>query len=511
MRKNFAAKAPLDHMQQSFACQRQGAGGRSVAAPVVLYAIYYHGRAERSPPCAPQVKTLVPWLGAAFHIAWDFPKFVNESVHRYGRNFEVLVGGKRVVFVSDADALDSFYRNRSGELMNGVLHSPEPLRLLGDVQNPRAVEVIVSTLIPIIVGGNAEPSLCNITPRFNTRLFTSLTALASNGGDSLPLYTFVSQTLFRSILPAVFGPSFPLQTYEDFITVDDSTYQLFYRIPLLTSSVSQARRRMRDFLKKYMLPWRETGGRKDIDDVSGHANEVLRTLVALDDFTEEDQAGLLQTYIWGICTNLFRLTYWLFAHLLCDPHSYKRLREEIDRGVSDELGELSALLAAHPRVVNSGTFRLLDSAMKETGRVHLLPVSHRVARSDVELMSADGPFKVHRGSVVVANITSAHHDAAKFEDPRAFCLDRFVGGTGARSLYLWAKGSHICPGRHMATYYLKMFIVVCLRHFEVRPTREAPRLPDGHPWSTGLARPKNDILVTVRARAHAGEKDGSDE
>ncbi|GJE92692.1 cytochrome P450 [Phanerochaete sordida] len=401
--------------------------------------------------------------------------------------------------MSDPESLNAFYRNPDRGLVNGLLHSPVP-RLLGDVQSPHAGYMIESTLVPIIVKGNAEPSLCEIAAVYNAAIYRTFQKLAA-GGKCQSLWSLVTGALFQSVLPTMFGPSFPLRIYDDVLTLDKSTYQLFHSIPLLPRSVPRARLRVRDALKGFMRPWKDVSA--DIPDVSAHGNDVLRALFALA-LTDDDRAGLLQTYIWGVLTNLFRLTYWLLAHLLCDRAAYcAQLQAAVDVGVAATFPDPSELLHAHPRAVNGSHFALVDAAMKEAARLHLLPLSHRVARADVALQSARGPFVVPAGSTVVAYTPGAHLDPARFDEPGAFRLDRFVGGAGVRNLYVWSKGAHICPGRHMAMYYLKMFVIVLLHRFDlvVEGGTSGPcTLPTGNPWITGLPLPRKDLLVSVKMR-----------
>ncbi|GJE92688.1 hypothetical protein PsYK624_088430 [Phanerochaete sordida] len=432
------------------------------------------------------------------------PGYLNECFHLYGPNFQLNIAGTAVVFVSDHDSLDTFYRNKDGSLTNDILITASPPRLLGGVKAPDSAYIIETSLIPIIVKGNMEPSLCEIGEAFNRELCNQFAQLLVDQSPSRPqpLRQLITYTLFHSIVPAVFGSDFPLSIYDDLMALDISTYHLFHSIPLFSNSVPHARLRVRGAVLDFMRSWKDSTTPHADYAISEHGNEVLHKLFALD-LTDEDRAGLLQVYIWGLITNVFRMTYWLIAHLVCDRADYMRMQEEIDAGVAHEFPDRPSLLSAHPRAVNSTRFALLDSGMKETGRLYFYPFSRRIATADVEFRSASGPFMVSKGSQVIAYNTGAHHNPDNFEDPKRFLLDRFVGGKNARNLYLWARGSHICPGRHMAIYYLKMFTILLFQQYELAAAEgeaQPVRLPEGNPWSAGMPLPRKDVLVTLRKR-----------
>lgn len=63
---------------------------------------------------------------------------------------------------------------------------------------------------------------------------------------------------------------------------------------------------------------------------------------------------------------------------------------EIENAVQSEFGELESLFTAHPHIINGSCFELLDSALKESMCLHMLPMSHCMAEVEVELPSGRG-------------------------------------------------------------------------------------------------------------------------
>ena len=121
-----------------------------------------------------------------------------------------------------------------------------------------------------------------------------------------------------------------------------------------------------------------------------------------------------------VFTNTARITHWLFAHLLCDRAAHKRLQDSLDRAVAEEFqGSEDALLEDHPRTIAGPPFAFLDSALVETGRLHVLPSSYR---GGVEFPAADGKRTpvVRKGEMAVANVASPDGDERWIEDPKTF-------------------------------------------------------------------------------------------
>lgn len=365
--------------------------------------------------------------------------------HKYGPNFRIKLAGQRFIFISAPDALDVFFRNRANNLVVGMIHSIAPAQI-GGVHNAAAVHVVDAVLIPVIIKGNTDPALATFVPAFNAEMAAYLahTHLAARA-RGVGVEHLATHGLFTCMWLAMFGPRFPVEIYADFLTIDKATHTLLNSLPVFGSAVPTARERMRAALNTYLQPWRDTNGEEDIDGVSCHGNDVMRALVT-SGLTEFEQAGLLLTYVWGSSTNLTRVSAWLLAHLLADRAAYARLQAEIDAGCAAEYASTEALLRAHPRTVNGPSFPLLDSALKEVSRLHLLPMSHRLVADAVEFPAAGGggaTFAAAKGDHVMANITGIHWNETKFADPRVFQLDRFTAGDGVRYLYIWGRGAQI--------------------------------------------------------------------
>ncbi|KAH9914916.1 cytochrome P450 [Epithele typhae] len=313
--------------------------------------------------------------------------------------------------------------------------------------------------------------------------------------------------LFHSFTFAYFGPSFPTAAvFEDFVAVDAQSYLLFN--PLLSPfafSAHAAQRRIHARLAAYIAQWDAAQGTEDLPGVSAHGNGIGRALVR-SDMTRKDQAGTLQLYIWGaVFVNTAKVLFWAVAHLLADPAALARVRAEVDAAVAegffgaeaDDAGD-----AAHPAVLATERFALLDSALKEAARC---TSSRRPAGRE-----RDGHFTVRKGDMVVPNTIAVHHDAQWFADPDVFRVDRFVGEGGVeanRHLYMWGRGAHMCAGRQMASYLMKMFFITILRTYDVVPADGSAvvKVPAGEPRSVSTMTPVTDLKI----RLVGGKEEGS--
>ena len=226
------------------------------------------------------------------------------NIRRYrapcGHNFRTRIGRTNFIFLSTPEAIDVLYRDRSRAL---IPIRPEGPSHLGDIESVDFSTLLNDILIPIIARGSTSRGLQMLTPVFNRNLLTVLQRMHAND-HPLSLKYFVSFSLFYSMMTSVFGASFPLDVYDDFIVVDNYAYHLIS--PLLSVfafAAHRAKTRVRKRLLTFMDPWIKTHGKSDVDGVSAHGNEVLRAL-ASSTMSPLDQAGALQTYMCGAFTNV---------------------------------------------------------------------------------------------------------------------------------------------------------------------------------------------------------------
>ena len=116
---------------------------------------------------------------------------------------------------------------------------------------------------------------------------------------------------------------------------------------------------------------------------------------------------------------------------------------------------------------------LVPVAVEESLRMDS-PIQHlfRDCRRDVEL---DGEH-LHAGDKVVFGVSSANRDAARFEDPDDFRLDR----SNPRGHIAFGGGPHVCPGANLARLEARIAVEVLLDRvaaIHVAPTHTFEKTP----------------------------------
>ncbi|XP_010783479.1 steroid 17-alpha-hydroxylase/17,20 lyase, partial [Notothenia coriiceps] len=159
---------------------------------------------------------------------------------------------------------------------------------------------------------------------------------------------------------------------------------------------------------------------------------------------------------------------WAIAYILHHPQVQRHIQEELDRKVGGD---------RPPQLSDRGSLPYLEATIREVLRIRpvaplLIP---HVALSDTSI----GPFTVRKGTRVVINLWSLHHDEKEWKDPELFDPARFLNseGTGVRvpsSSYLpFGVGVRVCLGEALAKMELFLFLSWILQRFSLS-------VPTGH-------------------------------
>ncbi|XP_024916279.1 steroid 17-alpha-hydroxylase/17,20 lyase isoform X2 [Cynoglossus semilaevis] len=164
---------------------------------------------------------------------------------------------------------------------------------------------------------------------------------------------------------------------------------------------------------------------------------------------------------------------WAIIYLLHYPQVQRHIQEELDTKVGS---------GRSPKLSDRGNLPYLEATIREVLRIRpvaplLIP---HVALSDTSL----GDFAIRKGSRVIINLWSLHHDENEWKDPELFDPGRFIDskGTGLilpSSSYLpFGAGIRVCLGEALAKMELFLFLSWILQHFtlSVPPGDELPSL-----------------------------------
>ncbi|XP_041645223.1 steroid 17-alpha-hydroxylase/17,20 lyase [Cheilinus undulatus] len=160
---------------------------------------------------------------------------------------------------------------------------------------------------------------------------------------------------------------------------------------------------------------------------------------------------------------------WAVTYLIHYPQVQRHIQEELDSKVG---GDRS------PQLSDRGSLPYLEATIREVLRIRpvaplLIP---HVALSD----SSIGDFTVRRGTRVIINLWSLHHDEKEWKNPELFDPGRFLNSDGTGPIipspsYLpFGAGIRVCLGEALAKMELFLFLSCILQRFTLS-------VPAGYP------------------------------
>ncbi|KAM9365021.1 steroid 17-alpha-hydroxylase/17,20 lyase [Pholidichthys leucotaenia] len=159
---------------------------------------------------------------------------------------------------------------------------------------------------------------------------------------------------------------------------------------------------------------------------------------------------------------------WAIAYLIHHPQVQRQIQEELDSKVGGQ---------RMPQLSDRGNLPYLEATIREVLRIR--PVAPlfipHVALSDTSI----GDFAVRKGTRVIINLWSIHHDEKEWKNPELFDPGRFLNseGTGVTlpsSSYLpFGAGIRVCLGEALAKMELFLFLSWIMQRFTLS-------VPEGH-------------------------------
>ncbi|XP_070711378.1 cytochrome P450 17A2 [Pempheris klunzingeri] len=190
---------------------------------------------------------------------------------------------------------------------------------------------------------------------------------------------------------------------------------------------------------------------------------------------------------------------WILAYLLHHPEVQERVQKELDEHVG---GERAVSVSDRSRLP------YLDCVINEGMRIR--PVSPVLIPHTAMTDSSIGGHSVSRGTRVLVNMWSIHHDPKHWDKPDLFNPDRFLDDRGRRvtppCFLPFGAGPRVCVGESLARLELFLFLSSLLQ-------RMSFRLPDGAPppnlqgrLGVVLQPLPYKVIVTARAGWEGGAK-----
>ncbi|XP_066575883.1 cytochrome P450 17A2 [Amia ocellicauda] len=180
---------------------------------------------------------------------------------------------------------------------------------------------------------------------------------------------------------------------------------------------------------------------------------------------------------------------WTLAFLLHHPEVQEKIHREIDEQIGGD---------RTPGLADRGRLPYLESTLCEVLRIRpvaplLIP---HVALQDTSL----GEHFIPKGTRVVVNMWSIHHDPRQWEEPERFRPERFLDSQGNRcspaSFIPFGAGPRVCVGESLAKMELFLLASWLLQRFSFSP-RLGATLPDLQGRYGVVLQPHNYTLVVT--------------
>ncbi|XP_028937038.1 steroid 17-alpha-hydroxylase/17,20 lyase [Ornithorhynchus anatinus] len=184
---------------------------------------------------------------------------------------------------------------------------------------------------------------------------------------------------------------------------------------------------------------------------------------------------------------------WFIAFLLHYPQVKKKIQEEIDRKIG---------FSRTPALSDRNQLIYLEASIREILRIR--PVTPLLIPHIAMKDSSIGEYTIHKGTRIMINIWSLHHDEMEWRNPDRFEPDRFLDKKGEQlispsSSYLpFGTGPRVCLGESLARIELFLFLAWILQRFdfEVPENGEKPNLEG----KTGVVYQVLPFQVVVKLR-----------
>ncbi|KAI6118121.1 cytochrome P450 [Pisolithus sp. B1] len=199
---------------------------------------------------------------------------------------------------------------------------------------------------------------------------------------------------------------------------------------------------------------------------------------------------------------------------MAHPRAFSSLRDDIDRAVREEFGSIETFIAeANPQRLDSPAFALLNSAILEAARLTTVRIALRRAECDLQLKDGEGTIPIRKGEYVLLYPRAAQQNEASYPGGHNFVLDRFVQSqyegelspTSGIPFFAFGAGKHLCKGRFIAIFGMKVLTILYLSLFDVTPVPLKRRSSEWEPphssaRSVGTTHSDDDIYVRLRPR-----------
>ncbi|KAF2679174.1 cytochrome P450 [Lentithecium fluviatile CBS 122367] len=279
---------------------------------------------------------------------------------------------------------------------------------------------------------------------------------------NVSLFTFFSEIFTNAAQDAYFGQvlrkKYPHMAWT-LLEFDDLAWQVLFKYPsFLSRKMLNARDRVFDALEDYFAS--PEGARTDTVWFTRALEKEMRDA----GLTNRDIAIMVMTIYWGVATNTRKAGFWLMSYLLFNDELKAVICNEIAPAFKSGEVDQEYIVNDCPR------FR---GAWDETLRMTAFSSSVRYITRDTVV----GNKLLQKGYRIMMPYRQMHLNESVFGDRvEEFASERFVKNPEMRRANMaFGGGATMCPGRHLATQTIMVFVAMLLHKFDV--TLDPPNQP----------------------------------
>lgn len=481
---------------------------------VALLALRGRKRRAGEPPL---IKGWIPFLGKAVEFGRDPYVFLQEQRKKSGDVFTVLIAGRYMTFITDPLLYPSVIKHGRQLDFHSFADKVAP-RAFGypPVRNryvPGLHEDVQRTFT-LLQGENLGPLTESMMANLMTVLRQDYLGDAASWRNGC-LLEFCRAVMFESSFLTLYGKPASGSRHSGMVSLSRDLEQFDQYFPLLVAGVPitvlRRAQSSRQQLIHYFLP-RRMSSWSSMSCFIRRRQELFEQIAML---TDTDKGAHHFAILWASVANTVPASFWTLYHLVSHPAALKVVRQEIvavleragirfssDKDVTLSKEQLDQLL-------------FLDSSIRESLRLSTASMNIRVAQEDFNLrLDAKRSAAVREGDIVVLYPQSLHMDPEIYEEPQAFCFDRYVQDgqkktdfykDGQRLKYFlmpFGSGATKCPGRFFAINEIKQFVCLVLLYFQLElDDMPGQAKPDPSRAGLGVLSPSTDICFHYRLRS----------
>ncbi|KAL9079320.1 MAG: hypothetical protein Q9157_001796 [Trypethelium eluteriae] len=247
-----------------------------------------------------------------------------------------------------------------------------------------------------------------------------------------------------------------------FLEFDGLAWQVLFRYPrFLSKKMISAREKVFTALEKYYAAPPED--RMDVVWFTPTLEKELRNL----NIGNRDIAIMMMTIYWGIITNTRKGAFWMLAYTVFHPDLVNILREETAPALRGGAVNLNYIWNHCPR---------LRAVWDETLRVTAFSSSVRYVSKETII----GKKILRKGNRIMMPYRQVHLDSSIFgDDVEQFDSERFLKEDRRRRYQMaFGGGSTQCPGRHLATQIIMVWVAMMLHRFDINLSDGNQKFPE---------------------------------